>query len=118
MAKHRRPAKLDLSCYRGDTFTRTFVFKDGGEPIAYSNGETPRMQIRERDVDENPVADWIGAYWTNDLPNGEFVLVVPAAETALLDKRSYVYDMQITDDDGVVTTWIYGDFTATGDRTR
>ena len=49
------------------------------------------------------------------IPNGTMILELLPSDTSGLDRGSYVYDVQITLENGDVFTFIEGDFILRGD---
>lgn len=78
-------------------------------------GYTAKMQIRK-----SPGAPVIleisstNGRLTFDRPNGLINLVVPASVTAALPAGIYKYDLDLTDQNGFVTRFIYGNFEIIG----
>lgn len=111
------PALLNLSLYIGDTWARTFNLVDDGVAIDMT-GYVPRIQLRATPNSSAIEADWGPDYFTGDQSVGEFILTVPADETADLRARAYSYDFEITDGAEEVRTYLFGTLTASKDVTR
>jgi len=118
-----KPAKLDLTIYRGDTFQvfgriRERVLVDG----VYVDGDLVDLtgwvglaQMRSG-VDVVEVA----AVLTVDIADqgttlGGFFLRMTAVQTAALSLTTAKYDLQFTLPDDTVHTFLYGDVTLTKD---
>ncbi len=121
------PGKENLKLYRGDTRIWTSVFTEldaNGEPVL--------------DDDDNPVPiDLTGLTWLcqirndrargdvvaeididdTDAENGVIVRTLTAAEADALDPalESLSWDLQSTDGDGTVRTWLSGSVSVEGD---
>lgn len=107
--------RLDITCRKGDDFRLVLTVKDSqGGSLAVS-GYTFKMEVRDSDTAATTV-----------VPSGSVVYVqgvsgtleVKIADTDMtMDGGLYVYDLQATDGDGVVSTWIHGLFKVNEDVT-
>lgn len=140
--------QLDITCRKGDSFLLNLTFtSDGTTPINIGEADettTPptialygfNMDVREADTDDsnnallstNASAIVAGAATiqisrvTTGGADGKIQLSVSAANMALVDGGSYVYDFQAEtlDSSGTVTkieTWLFGSFTVNEDVT-
>ncbi len=107
------PARADLRIYQGDDFGAV-VTVNGGEPPDVIAGYTAQAQIREDTADNCPdVAAEIATEVVSPLVN----LTIPADVTVNLCGQ-YVWDLQLIDPDGVVSTILAGNVVVTPEVTR
>jgi len=109
------PGTFNLEVYQGDTaeFTLSFTRKtdDGSsEPVDFT-GATGLSQIRRAPRDPSKLAEFDVTF--PDPVNGQVKMVLPANQSGLLGVQTGVYDLQITDVDGRVRTWLAGTVTVT-----
>lgn len=103
---------LNFTTKRGDTFRRvTFQININEIPLDLTDGDV-KMQLRK---EAGGVIALEPALTIFDAENGQFaideqIINIPAC--------NYKYDIQITNQDGEVNTWISGLFTITDDITR
>jgi hypothetical protein len=102
------PTRVDLSAYRGDTWSQTFRFKHDTTPV---------------DLTGATVAAWAQPLYTGAVVFLTVTIRDPIAgevQIALgpdgLPAGSYTYDVQVTIAT-VVTTWVRGTLTVTADIT-
>lgn len=101
------PATLDLSAYRGDSWSQELRLLRGPDPVDLTGAV---VASAARFGNETPTA------LTVDVPtpaNGVLVLRQPPAG---LQAGTYTYDVQVTQA-GTVTTWVRGKFTIAQDVT-
>lgn len=108
------PTECGLQVYRGDTFVQSFTFEDSvtGNPITLDG--TWMAQVRQ---DVNATAPL--ATFTVDATQaaaGKVLLSLNGLTTTTL--TSGVWDLQRTDANGTVTTWLYGTVSVTPDVTH
>ncbi len=87
---------------RGDTLETTVQIFDGDGNV-YTPGENDvvRFALKKKYTDEEAII-------IKTIPNDTMVLRVESSETKLLDQpASYVYDVQITIDDGTPEGYVY-----------
>ena len=111
------PGKLNLTIYQGATFRRTLKFELAPVPPATVGGPinltgaTARMQIRAS-VDASTVLLELNAINGRlviiDEQGGVLLLEISAADTAVLNFPSAVYDMEIEYANGDVDRVLYG----------
>jgi hypothetical protein len=107
------PARADLRIYQGDDYGAV-VTVNGGTPPDVIAGYTAKAQIREDTADACPdVAAEISAQVASPVVN----LAIPSAVTANLCGQ-YVWDLELTDPDGIVTTILAGNVVVTSEVTR
>ena len=102
----------DRSMYRGDTYKFTATIKNNGVVLDIT-GYTVLMSVRKtyKDLD-NPVDPDIES--TATIPvgtDGVANFVIIPADTADLDARDYIYDIELTSGSGEVSTIGVGKFT-------
>lgn len=105
------PARADLAIYQGDDYT-ALVTVDG---ISSLSGYTPQAQIRLGPADQNDIIV-VEITAALVLPN-QIGLLIPHDITVQLSGL-YVWDLQVTDGDGVVTTLLAGAVVVTQEVTR
>ena len=91
------PATINLTAYRGDTWAQPFRFLNGGAPVDFTD-KTVACEARDHggNVLTLDVAGDADGYVTLRLPAGS----VPP--------NTYTYDIEVTDVDGNVATWVRG----------
>ena len=105
--EERLPGTTHLVAYRGDDWSQTFVFKRADVPI-----DAQASTVASSAVDNAGV--------THDLqvttgPNGEVTIAMPVDG---LPTGSYWYDVEVTEANGLVTTWVRGKLTVEQDVTH
>lgn len=103
--------RLDITCRKGDTFKLTMEVTDAnGAAVDFSAFLDLLIQVRPTDEDTStPVLELVLADF--DVSTiGTIVATKDAATMADVEAGMYVYDFQLTDQDGFVTTWFYGIF--------
>lgn len=108
------PATSKLTLYRGDTRIWTDVFSDGTNPVDLT-GHTFLAEIRA-DRNRGEVVATIAVEVTD--PTGGVVrrtLTATEADKLGNDGERLYWDMQSTDADGVVRTWLAGPVVVKGD---
>lgn len=104
------PVRVDLCAYRGDTWAQTFRFVDSdGEPIDLS-AATVASWARSSDGEET--ATMLAA--SNGTP-GQVTIGQPEGG---LRVGNWQYDVEVTSDDGTVTTWVRGHLRVNQDVTN
>ena len=100
------PAVVDLTAYRGDTWSQTFRFLEAGAPVDLTNAT---------------VASWAKTFDGSHVElivekgdPGEVTIELPAEG---LDCGAWAYDVEVTDGEDV-TTWVKGTLTVEGDVTN
>ena len=99
-----------ITLTRGDTLVRSVVIKDtDGNIYTPQEGDRVRFALKANFTDSK-------ALLLKEIPIDTMVLRLESSETKLLDQpRRYVYDIQITIDDGTeegfVSTFISSTFT-------
>lgn len=97
----------DITLTRGDTlYIKVNIFRNG-EPYIPQEGEIIRFAMKRsyKDPDENVIILKI-------IPNDTMVLKIEPNDTKQLPfGKTYVYDIELTDTNGDVDTFIKGTFT-------
>lgn len=106
------PVRADLHAYRGDTWAQTFtLLDDPGTPHDLTGASVEAWMFSEqtREVEQLLVStvDAAGSVSISFPANGDS----PAA-------GSYRYDLEVTEIDGRVTTWVCGKITVRQDVTN
>lgn len=111
------PATSKLTLYRGDTRVWTDVFTDGTEPYDLT-GHTFVAEIRA-DRNRGSVVATIDCVVT-DAAGGVVQRTLTSTEADKLgdDGTRLYWDLQSTDADGVVRTWLAGPVIVKGDATN
>ena len=108
------PNRADLAIYQGDDYNALVTVNPGIGPPDVIAGFTARAQIREDFADDcTDVAATIGT--TVDSPL--IWLKIPGADTSNLC-GDYVWDLEITSPDGVVSTILAGKVKVSEEVTR
>lgn len=112
------PANQDYEFYRGDNEEITLVYKDDSGVVIDITGATAKTEFRQ----------FIGGSViltktaTIDGAAGEMVFSFTTSDTIALATNNtvsrYVYDIELTDVSGVVTTLLAGSVTVQADVTR
>lgn len=117
-----KPATIDLTIYQGSTFSQKFQWKTGSPPVPVNlTGYSARMQIREKLRSPTPIITLTtenGGIIITDPENGIFSLEISAEDTANLNFRSAVYDLEFVYPSGVVRRLIEGSVTLSPEVTR
>jgi hypothetical protein len=92
------PVKHDLRAYRGDTWSQSFRFIWQGDPVDLSTATVTAWAV-------NCEGHW-------DLPatggaDGIVTIAMPDPEIPV-SLYTYEYDIEVTEQDGTVTTWVRG----------
>lgn len=122
-----QPAQCDIQVYRGDYFEMTLRLRSGTvtaggyTPGPYLNltGWTPKAEIRaNQDAPGAPLATFTAEILDQtDIPGGVH-LSLPTAQSAALSVATAVWDVQLTDTQARVYTYLRGAVTVTKDVTR
>jgi hypothetical protein len=124
-------ASHTFSCQQGDTFRQVLELHQNveGGPLLDLSGYTARMQIRDGfDGAVSAELSTVSGGIVIEASDGLIILTMSAAQTAELSldcetgifppTKNYVYDLEITSADGVVTTILRGYFSVIGGVTR
>jgi hypothetical protein len=121
-----QPAQCDIQVYRGDYFEMTLrlregVFNNGGYtpgPYLVLTGWTPKAEIRANQDANVALATFVAVILDQTATPGGVHLSLPSAQSALLAISSAVWDVQLTDPQNRVYTYLRGTVTITKDVTR
>lgn len=109
----------DIICEQGATLSRTFTWKDKVGELVPLVGYTGRMQVRSSVTSDEMVLDLSTSTGEITFPSaGKVQLTVAASVTAELVGGSYVYDLELESDTGVVKRLLEGKFTVKPEVTR
>ena len=98
------PGFKALKLYKGDTFAFRATLSASGDDFDITNYSF-KSQIKEKGKSD-VVSEF--EYSIEDGPGGQLLLVLPALESAKLSStKRYEYDVQM-DNDGVISTILYG----------
>lgn len=110
------PGTFNIQYTRGDTFSQSMIVKDSTGAAVNLTGWTVTSQIRVTEDDVNPVVSFTV---TNGGSTGLITLALTAAQTASLPLTSGgLYDVQLVDPSGNVSTYVGGTVTMKKDVTR
>lgn len=93
------PALVNLTAYRGDAWSQPFRFLRDANPLDLS-GYTVAAACRSPGDEVFPMVATVGE------DEGTIALAFPAGEFP--PPRDYRYDIELTDANGTVTTWVAG----------
>jgi hypothetical protein len=102
------PAIIDIQATQGDTFAQVFRLEKAGEPLDLS-GATVAAELRDRNGDVLPLAVSVGP------DPGEITLRYGETPPSYGPHR---YDIEVTNADSSVDTWISGRFDIDRDVTN
>jgi hypothetical protein len=111
------PSRADIALYQGDDYSALVFVLQGDGSAADLTGYTPQAQIRRNVADSTPE---IAAEFTAvlaDAVTGQISLSLTHAVTLMLTGR-YIWDLQITGGDGIVTTVLAGSVSVRQEVTR
>ena len=104
------PASLNLSIYKGETWTEALRFKQNGSVLPLT-GMTMKAQIRPAKNSETLIAEMD---CTVTAALGLVELSLTAVETAAMNPGTYQWDLKATDSDDIVKYWVAGQVTVGG----
>ena len=107
-------ARQDLAIYQGDTFSATVTIRNVDGTPADISGYTAQAQIRRAVADADPVVE---VEMSATVESPQVHLSIPHDETVGLTGR-YVWDLQIIDGSGAITTVLAGKVIVTSEVTR
>ena len=95
----------DITLTRGDSLFLQLALSKNGEPYTPAQGSVIRFAMKLKYTDEDPVLVKL-------VPIDTLLLEIEPEDTSdLIMKKTYVYDIQLTDENGYVDTFISGTFT-------
>jgi hypothetical protein len=101
------PVTVNLSAYNGDSWSQTFVFKDGDQ-VHDLTGATVASWARSSEETVHLVVTM------DDPTSGEVTIGPPSGG---IDPGVYAYDVEVDDTNGVLT-WVKGQLSIVGDVTN
>jgi len=100
------PAYNSFQLYKGDTLKFTLSLKTSGSAVILPQGTEFAGAVKEKGAEK------VTANFTTSIvssASGVVLFTLPPSESSLLDaKKNWVYDTQITDISGNVTTLLTG----------
>ncbi len=93
----------DLSMIRGDSESIILSLKKDGNMIPFNQGDTVYFTVKQSSTTEKIALQKIITEFDED---GNCIIEIEPEDTKELSFRSYVYDIQLTDSNGRVTTII------------
>jgi hypothetical protein len=120
------PAACDISLYRGDYFEMTLRVRQGTltgttytpGPYIDLTGWTPKAEIRANEDATTALATFTTEVLDQVASKGAVHLSLPSSESALLSAATAIWDVQLTDPQTHVYTYLRGKVTITKDITR
>jgi hypothetical protein len=107
-------SKANLAIYQGDDYAAVVTVTNTAPPDQVLAGYTARAQIREDVAD---ASDEVVVEINTTVQSPQITLFIPASETTNLCGE-YVWDLQIQDASGFVTTIVAGSVNVTQEITR
>lgn len=109
--------RLDITCRKGDTFELVVKATDAnGDPIDFAGFTDMQIDVRPTDEDAGtPILEFTHPTDFDTGTMGQVTIIKDAAAMAAVTAGLYVYDLEIADASGKVTTWFYGKFTINDD---
>jgi len=99
----------DFYIEQGATFSVTFTWRDATGALVDLTDYTAMLQIRQAIEDEDPVVDLSHANGiTLGGALGTIAVTISASATEELELDQYIYDLKLTDADGVATRLLEG----------
>ena len=95
----------DITLTRGDTLFLQLSLTKNGQSYTPDQQASVRFAMKSKYTDEEPVL-------LKTVPIDTLLLQIASADTKPLKmKKTYVYDIELTDENGYVDTFIEGNFT-------
>jgi|13_taG_2_1085334.scaffolds.fasta_scaffold00623_9 hypothetical protein len=107
--------RLDITCRKGDTFVLTTKVKNSSGGNYSWSGHSVKMEVRTSDTGTVVVPD--AETTANTSTNGTLIITIDAANMDM-DGGMYVYDVEVTDSNSKVSTWLHGLFIVNEDVTE
>lgn len=121
------PAQYDIQLYRGDFFELTLRLREGtlsgggyvpGNYLDLTGWEAPMAQIRATEDATTILASFTTEVLNQTTTPGAVRLFLTPADTGTLPAAAAVWDVQLTDPESRVYTYLRGKVTITKDVTR
>lgn len=109
------PCKADLEIYQGDDYICEVAVYTVDDAVADLTGYTARAEIRRKTADLDP--EVVAELQTTIDPSGFIMLGLNHVTTATLTGR-YVWDLEVTAPDGLVSTILAGQAVIAAEVTR
>lgn len=93
----------DLSMIRGDSESIILSLKKDGDMVPFNQGDTVYFTVKQGSTTKKITLQKIITEFDED---GNCIIGIEPEDTKELSFRSYVYDIQLTDSNGRVTTII------------
>lgn len=117
-----KPAKVSIVIYQGSTFQKYFTWKAGDPALPVNiTGYTIRCQFRSKQSSPDVLLEFTIAnskVVIVDAIGGHFMLTLTAEETAAIEFKSAVYDIEVVSPGGYVTRLIEGSVSVSPEITR
>lgn len=112
-------AKKDVIIDQGADWFITFTYKDGDNNPINLTGYTSNMQLRQHYDSATPVLSLTSSSGMTITPLlGKIDVRATASQTGSIAGGEYVYDLEITAANGVITRLVYGRATVRPQVTR
>lgn len=115
--------RVDIVCRKGDTMTFSITMTDSNGDAINVSSYSFKMQVRSSDTDATDVATE-APHLPLELTNSSGITVSGDSNNIITVTSSdidfsgmYVYDLQATDGNSNVATWLYGTFKVNEDVT-
>jgi len=109
--------RVDIVCWRGDTFVLLATIKDANGNAVDLSAYTWKMEVREYDT--GPIVINSSNITVTGTALGVLTVTI-SATNMLVNPGTFVYEIQATDtvpNPDIVTTYLFGQFTVTQDIT-
>lgn len=105
------PGRYNIKCYQGSTFSLAPQWKIDGNYVNVT-GYSAAMAVKNSPTSSSTIVSLTSANGkiTVGTTNGKFTLALTAGETTALAAGNYVYDLEVTSPNGVVTRLLEGGF--------
>ncbi len=115
----------DLITDQGSTVHQVFGVKNSAKKPITLTGYTARMQVRQWDTENRDPAPIVIAEYTTENgyltvngAAGTVTLLIPPADMAAYEPKSYVYDVEVESPEGETTRIIQGKFIVRAEVTK
>lgn len=105
------PYRYDYEIYQGTDWSRFLIVTDSNDDIIDLTSYSAVMRINES-AEEAPLyelsSSGISPAIIIDAADGQITWTLTNTQTQAMTAQKYVYDLMITDADGLVSCWLYG----------
>jgi len=115
----------DLITDQGSTVHQVFSIKNSAKRVISLTGYTARMQVKEWDAENRDPAPVVveeytteNDYLTINGSAGTVTLLIPPADMAAYEPKTYVYDIEVESSTGETTRIIQGKFIVRAEVTK